>query len=431
MILTIDFLYLGIIKMSEIKKYWLILAGMLYLAYVSMMWKWGHQGDMTYWLTWSNQIYNQGFAKVYESNCNYMPAYLYFLYFHTKIQGNLTDIQDNLYTIKYYTFVFDMLGAFAAVWFVKDELKKVFYFLFLLFNVAYIYDTVMWAQVDAIYTFFGFASLIAAIERKAVISSLLLLLALNFKLQAVVFIPVVSLLLLPQLISKDGIRKIMLIIIFAITIQSLILLPFILKGTTNQVFHVITDSVGHYPYPTMCAFNMWSLLLPNVSISGMELLSDTTKFGFLSYKQIGFVCFSMTTFVAILPLMKFLFAKHVKYENILFPLQNIFLTSALVTLNFYFFNTQMHERYMHSAVILLATYAFLSKRFLPFILCSVAYFLNIERICWYLNLHNETYMNGFIFNPKLVAVMYIILISILFYYLYSDQKIKEEYMVEI
>lgn len=180
----------------------------------------------------------------------------------------------------------------------------------------------------------------------------------------------------------------------------------------------------------MCAFNLWSLLLPNTTIEGMYSLNDATKFGFFSYKQIGLLLFLMMTLISIYPLVKTLFKKHINKESLQFPLQNIFLISALVSLSFYFFNTQMHERYMHSAVILLAAYAFISKRFFPLILCSLAYFLNIERICWYLNLHNETYMNSFIFNPKLVASLYLILIGMLFYLLYAKQDEATE-MIEL
>jgi len=81
----------------------------------------------------------------------------------------------------------------------------------------------------------------------------------------------------------------------------------------------------------------------------------------------------------------------------------------------------MHERYVHPAIVLMATYSFLSKRYVPFILLSIAYFLNLERICWYLNLHHDTYMNGFIFKPRLIAGIYLITILWSYYNLYFDK----------
>lgn len=415
-------------KLSEIQKQWLLLAFMIYVTFVSMMWKWGLQGDMMFWMTWSKQIYNHGFSSVYDSGCNYLPAYLYFLYFHTKIQGNLIDIQDNLYTIKYYTFIFDMLGAFLAVWFVRDKFKKVFYFLILLFNVAYIYNTVMWAQVDAIYTFFGFAALIAALERKIIFSILLLFISLNFKLQAIVFIPVIGLILLPQIIIKEGFLKLTASFVVCILLEVFILFPFIIHGRLHQIMHVISGSVGYYPYPAVGAFNVWSIFLPSQNIESMQLITDDTKFGFISYKNIGFLLFSFTTFLAIFPLVKYLYKKYINKESEKFSLEKVFLITGLVALNFYFFNTQMHERYAHPVILLIAAFSFLSKKIFPLLLASVAYFLNLEGICWYLNLHIETYKTGLLFNPKLVAVLYLLLIGILYYHLYTEKHTKTSFI---
>ena len=406
-------------QLSEDKRRLLIVMGMFYLAFISLMHKWGHQGDMMFWMDWTKYMYNHGFTHIYDDrSCNYLPAYLYFLLLHIKLQGNLTDIQDNLYTIKYYTFFFDLAGAYLAIRYVKDTSKQLFYFIILLFNIAYFYNTAIWGQVDAIFTFFGFVAIILAIEKKAIASALSLLLALNFKLQALVFIPMVGLLLLPQYLNKNGGKKLLMTIVFAIGIQILILLPFILSGRVNQIMYVIFNSVGHYPYPTVGAFNLWSLLLYNTSIDGMLTLSDTIKFGFLSYRQIGSLLFFIFTLLAIFPFVYYLYRRFFKNEVQEFPLSKIFLISALVALNFYFFNTQMHERYAHPAIILLAAYAFLSYRFFPFVLISVAYFLNMVRITWYLALHNDTYMTSIAFNPILIATMYLIGIGSLFYLLY-------------
>lgn len=414
-------------QLSEEKKRWYILIVILYVAYTFIMHKWGHQGDMMFWLDWSKYIFEHGFTHVYDNkDCNYLPAYLYVLWGHVKMQGNYADIGDNLYTIKYFTLIFDVLAAILTVRYVRELKDKTYYFLLLMLNVAFIYNTVFWGQVDAIFTFWGFAALLLAIEQRIVWSILCLTIALNFKLQALVFIPVVGTLLLPNFLSLKGVKKIVLGVLVSLVTQVIILMPFILAGRLVQVLHVISDSVGHYPYPTVGAFNVWSLLLPNVSIDGMYYLSDENKFGFLTYKQIGQLMFMSSVLIALLPLFIYLWRRYFQRVNAIFPVRNIFITAALTSLNFYFFNTEMHERYSHPALVCLAAYAFLSKRFFPLLLGSLAYFLNMERICWYLNLHNDTYMNGFIFKPRLVAGLYLILIILLYGLLYRKETVKED-----
>ncbi len=408
---------------SENTKKWFVLLGIIYLAFIMLMHKWGHQGDMTFWMDWSKYMYNHGFTHIYDNeSCNYLPAYLYFLLLHVKMQGNLTDIQDNLYTIKYYTFFFDIAAAYLAVWFIKEESKKLFCFLILLFNIAFFYNTAIWGQVDAIFTFFGFAALVLAIEKKIIFSVISLLLALNFKLQALVFIPVVGLVLLPQLFSKEGFSKFLISLFLVFIIEALILLPFIVTGRLNQVMNVVLGAVGHYPYPTVGAFNMWSLVLYNTSIEGMLGLSDAIKFAGLTYQQIGRILFFSSSLIAIFPLMQYAYKKYVNPEEAPYLLSNIFLIAALVVLSFYYFNTQMHERYVHPAIILLAVYGFLSNRYFPLLGCSIAYFLNMERITWYLALHKDTYMTSILFEPKLIASFYLIIILYLFYLLYGKKQ---------
>lgn len=413
-------------QVTETRKRWLILVSMVYTAFVFLMHKWGHQGDMEFWIDWSKYIFNHGFDKIYdEPSCNYLPLYLYVLRFHAKIQGNLQDIQDNMYTIKYYTFIFDVIGAYLAVWFVKDEFKKLFYFVLLMLNVAYFYNSALWCQVDAIFTCFGFAAIILAIEKKTVLSALALLIALNFKLQALVFIPIVGLILLPQLLSKKGLKNIVIAVFIGAFIQVLILWPFISNGRMYQVMNVITGSVDKYPYPAVGAFNLWSLLLFNRTIEGMYDITDKVKFGFLTYKQIGSFLFFSATFITVFPLMQHLYKKYLKKGITTFPLSNIFLIAAITAFNFYFLNTQMHERYVHPMIISLAAYAFYSGRFLPLILGSIAYFINLERVCWYLAMHNDTYMKSFWMDQRFVAFLYLILMAVMYYLLYAKRPRSE------
>ena len=64
------------------------------------------------------------------------------------------------------------------------------------------------------------------------------------------------------------------------------------------------------------------------------------------------------------------------------------LSTLLFTLNFYFFNTEMHERYVHPVVLLSGLYCIIEGEYYLFIVLSIAYVLNLERVMNYLQLHN-------------------------------------------
>lgn len=412
----------------QFRKVHLFLIAMLfYFAYVILMWKWGHQGDMTFWLDWSNLISEKGLTSIYDDGrVNYFPAYLYFLKFHTWIQGNPTDIQDNLYTLKYYTLVFDVFGALAAIWFVKDMNKKVFCFLLMMLNVAYFYNTAIWGQVDAIFSFWGFFAIILALEKRPVLSVLSLLMALNFKLQAVVFIPVLGLLLLPQYLEKY--KRFFYTIGSIIILQGLIISPFLLSGKISQVLGVLTSLVGFYPNPSLGAFNVWFLLMPNVDVEGMFNLTDQIVFGFFTLKQWGLLMFVVAVCISLLPFIKAYKNKYLKKMEFHIPREQVFLSMALIALSFYFFNTQMHERYAHPVLLSLATYSILSWNWKPMILFSIAYGMNLERINWYLHLHNETYLHHWFLGEKFIASIYLVTLVYMFYLLLKRepaQSLKE------
>jgi len=413
--------------MSESKKQLYTVAVMFYIAYITLMWKWGHQGDMGFWTNWSKHIFQEGLTNAYkDGSINYFPAYLYFIRFHIFIQGNLTDILDNLYTLKYYTLLFDVLGALLTVRFVRDETKKLYYFVLLMLNIAFFYNTALWGQVDAIFSFWGFSAIILALERRPVWSILFWVVALNFKLQAVVFLPVLGLLLLPQFTGRQW-KRLIPAAAGAVAVQLLILSPFILKGTVGQVWRVLTSLVDFYPSPALGAFNIWFLLLPDVNLESMMNLSDQARFGAFTYKQWGLLMFAAAMLLSIWPYLKYLKFRYINRIAAEFPLEKVFLMTALVALSFYFFNTQMHERYAHPAMLPLAAYTFLTRRWWPFIIISIAYGLNLERICWYLHLHNETYMNAWFLSEKPIAVLYLAGILLMFYHLYTaernDQKV--------
>lgn len=63
----------------------------------------------------------------------------------------------------------------------------------------------------------------------------------------------------------------------------------------------------------------------------------------------------------------------------------------------------MHERYCHPAFIFLTACALYSNYWLPYILFSVGYLLNLERVMTALHLNNYDIL---IFNARFVASIY-------------------------
>ena len=105
----------------------------------------------------------------------------------------------------------------------------------------------------------------------------------------------------------------------------------------------------------MNAYNFWLFFFPKDFMT----TSDTLKFMGLTLKSWGLIMFFTLSLVALLPLLKSSLYKLLKKEGIALPQSKIFIIAALIALFFFFFNTQMHERYSHPAILFLAVYALL------------------------------------------------------------------------
>jgi hypothetical protein len=63
----------------------------------------------------------------------------------------------------------------------------------------------------------------------------------------------------------------------------------------------------------------------------------------------------------------------------------------------------MHERYAHSAFIFITAYAFYRGRYGPYVLFSIAYLLNLERVLEWFELPSY---GTLLFDPRLIAALY-------------------------
>lgn len=403
----------AIFKNKNVLKYGALIS-LLFLLIALMIPKENFEIDMWFWQDWSRFSFKNGIANIYNSNSNYHPVWLYFLYFFGLIQGSEELITQNIYYVKIIPLVFDFLGAMTVFYFVKFRSKNYIIPFFLLFNVAYLYNSVFWGQLDSIPTFFIIMSVIFALKNKGNLSVLFFVLGLNTKLQAIIFFPVIGLLLLPQILCHP--KRIIQFFSTLIISQAVILLPFLWTGTVSGLWEVVTTAVGHYPKISMNAHNLWFMFFDQP-----QHINDTIPFLGMTPKFWGFFLFFLFSFITLLPLLVKVI-QHIKSkaESLENSSELTLLCGGLITIVFFFFNTQMHERYSHSALLFFFLYGLKSKNYWLYGLTSLAYFLNMEKL---LNVFPFLYPHTFIFNPQFIATIYLAVLLLGIWKLYKNHAL--------
>lgn len=373
----------------------------------------GHEGDNGLWAGWSWHIRTYGLGKAYGSGTNYLPLYQWVMWIYGLLVGNPDHIGLRIGYLRCFTLVFDFIGLWYAWKWMDRRVDGVFFLLFNLLNIAYSYNTVIWGQVDGIMATLVFVSLYYAHKQKLVLSGVLFLLAMNMKLQSIIFLPLWGLLFLYVLFQQRRWITVLYTLAAAAVVQLLILLPFLLqKGAVAQIWDVVTHSVDLYPRVSMNAYNIWYWLC---SGNPWDVKDSAAFVAGLSYKNTGLLLFCGAGLAALWPLLREV-VKAMKGRPTAISRQTIWLSGALVSLVFFFLNTQMHERYCHPAFIFIAAWCFDTKKFWPYLLFSLAYFLNLEGVLQFMKLPNY---HTVIFHPRFVGGLFMMLLVYLYYQLYK------------
>ena len=341
--------------------------------------------DWWSYLHWAEAIRKYELAEVYvRSTANYMPLSMFAIHLWQLVANWLAlPLHATVHWMKLYPICFDFLTV-VAVLFVARNYKYSLHVavVALLGNVAFHYNSLIWGQFDSVYTFFVFLCSYFIVKNKFGVAALMYLLALNAKLQALIFFPV--LLLLAGAVWSGRQERVSLmkntlraVVSFAAlcVVQLLLFLPFSTYSPHTILGLIWSRSASLSTFVTFNADNFWI-------IAGAKTMStlDTLPWLFgLSYKVWGYIFFFFCSGIALFPLLLELRGVWKKErQEYLFVLSQI--TLFIISLNFFFFLTQMHERYAHPA-ILFATMIFLArKHILPLILVSVAYVLNMDRV---------------------------------------------------
>lgn len=382
----------------------------------------GHSWDNQCWADWSSHILKHGIGDVYSSYTDYPPLIHYFLWAFSNIIGDEQYLRANFKFFRMFVMLIEFAGAFFVVSQSKNYAKALIFMVLIVFNPAIFYDSVVWGQTDGILTVLMLVSLLAAANKQVFTSFLFYLLAFNFKLQSGVFLPIIFLINLPEIKNNIKLKSIIKGILILIAIQILILMPFILAGKMHDVIRVFKDSFSKFPIVTMNAFNFWTHRYGK----DINFEKDTIKVLGITLKSWGLMMFMTSAFFALWPF--FLRQVKVWLKKTFTPrrelLDEILLVASLISLLFFYFPTEMHERYSYPGLFFMACYSFRNNTYLIYFLYSLAFFINMERVLVFLQARNY---HTLVFDIKLVSLLYLAAIVLIFREIYKGYSWKKDF----
>lgn len=356
----------------------------LFLTLVVLACRAGFAPDVAFWTRWAAFMLEHGLGNAYQdASNNYPPLFNYFLFAYAKLASTPEKIVLNAHFIKVFVLPFDFAGALLAAWtFAPGNRDQRFTAsLLLLANLAFVYNTVAWEQVDGLFSALVFGAVVLALRERAAWSAVLYVLALNAKTQAIIFLPPLLLLWAPLWwrTPRAGLAAAG----SAVATQVLVLAPFAWGGDPNSLSRigaVVAGGVDFYPYVSMNAHNWWQAAFEGGT-------SDAGRYAGLSYKHWGLLGFVAASAAALLPLARAA-GRKLAQRRAFGPADYapLLLSLGLLPVAFAYFNTQMHERYWHAALLFLASYGFLTGRYWLYGVFSLAYLLNLEAVLRYLGL---------------------------------------------
>lgn len=381
----------------------------------------GHSWDNQCWADWSSHILKHGIGDVYSSYTDYPPLIHYFLWAFANIVGDEQYLRANFKFFRMFVMLIEFIGAFFVVSQSKNYGKALIFMVLIVFNPAIFYDSVVWGQTDGILTVFMLISLLAAANKQVFTSFLFYLLAFNFKLQSGVFLPIVFLINLPEIKNNIKLKSIVKGILILIAIEILILMPFIVAGKMHDVIRVFKDSFSKFPIVTMNAFNFWTHRYGK----DINFEKDTIKVLGITLKSWGLIMFMVSAFFALWPF--FLRQLKVWFKKAFTPrrelLDEILLVASLISLLFFYFPTEMHERYSYPGLFFMACYSFRNNTYLIYFLYSLAFFINMERVLVFLQARNY---HTLVFDIKFVSLLYLATIVLIYREIYKGYSWKRD-----
>ena len=356
------------VNFSVVKREITILAVILFVALIVRVLLFslqGYQNDTNTFLSWFDTAATHGIRHFYSvtSWCDYPPFNVYIFWTFGSLANavsaygisavNIVKLAPNLFDLATAALIYIYLRK--QLTFKESLLGTALY----AFNPAIIFNTAIWGQYDAIYTFFLVFSLMLALKSKPKLSAAAFAIGLLSKPQGIALAPLVAYLIY----RKNGLKSLLFsVLVFAGSVL-VIIAPFEWSNPVTFLSKIYFGAYGGYAYTSINAFNLWGLFglwIPdgNLFILGWTIFGVSTAFT--------------------------LYVLHKRYNA---SSEMLVLFSAfMLFFAFFMLPTRIHERYLFPAISILALmFPFIKKTRLFYAVLTGTLLVNQAYVLYFLN----------------------------------------------
>ncbi len=314
--------------------------------------------DFNTFISWSRTLSEHGFSEFYNGWSDYLPGYLYVLYFLGKISVWFSFLDPHL-VYKLPAIIADMATAYLIYKIVRRYKSKNFSLMivnFYIFNPAVFANSSLWGQVDSLTSFFSIAALYFLDKNSFFISSFLFSYGVLVKPQTLFILPVIFFVFWKK---KWRVKNIFLYILFSAIFFFSMFIPFSSGNLIEFVFRRVFLSLEQYPYTSVNAINFWSI------------------FGFWKSDTSGIIPpFLIGYFISFI-ILSGIFFKAWRRSSLLVEKDKYYYAS-IVFFTLYLFMTRMHERHLLPVIApLLIAVAFSPFLMIVYVGLSFLYVVNL------------------------------------------------------
>lgn len=335
------------------------------------------QLDQGTFIAWGNSLAVSGFKIFYNNWSDYLPGYLYVLWFLGKINLLVPNLQVILFKLP--AILADLATGYL-IYKIVGKKKGIFFSLIYLFNAAVFANSSLWGQVDSLTALFSlFSVFIFPISYQ--LSAISLALGTLIKPQAAFILPAIL-----YLFIKNK-KKFFELLIYSISGLLVFIVGFIPFNNSNNLWQFILNrlsvSANQYPYGSVNAFSFWGLF-------GFWKPDDVTIWIGLG---ISIILITLITLI--------IYKKKIINGEYLISAFSLFIT--------FLFLTRMHERHLLPvlAPLLIAT-ATNPVLIITYVGLSLTYTANLSYAYYWITDNFKE-----IFNPILIKILIIANLSFL------------------